>query len=163
MIIRSVSRFARRFVIALAIGGAAVPSVALLAAAAHAAPAVSVVAAPQFKVVDGAIALHVVERNPDGTSDAFKPSVGALYAWVKVRNTGEDSTITMVWKKEGKTKMRVTLPVGHSWGWKTWSKKGIGDKDAGHWTIEVLDAQEQLLETLAFTVDAGAPEVTSLH
>ena len=74
---------------------------------------------------------------------------------------GDASTITMVWKKEGQTKLSVTLPVGHSWGWKTWSKKGIGAKDAGHWTVDVLDANEQLLETLSFNVDAGAAEVTS--
>ena len=157
MILRS--PFVRRIAIALAIGGAAAPSIAL---AAQAAPGQSVVVdvAPGLTVVDGAIAVKVERRVPVGISDAFKPSVGAVYAWVKVKNLGEDTSLTMVWKKDGRTTIRHSLGVGHSWGWKTWTKKGISDKDTGSWTVEILDVHENVLATLGFTIDPGAADVS---
>jgi hypothetical protein len=78
-----------------------------------------------------------------------------------VKNLGEASTITMIWKKNGKTKLSVTLPVGRSYGWKTWSKKGIGKNDAGVWTVEVTDTNGTVLQTLSATVTAAAGDVSA--
>ena len=100
------------------------------------------------------IAPNVAEREPVGAGAEFDASVGAVYAWVQVKNLGEATTISMVWKKNGKTRLTVELPVGRSYGWKTWSKKGIGAKDVGAWTVEVLDGDGALVETLAFNVKA---------
>ncbi|MFO0744530.1 MAG: DUF2914 domain-containing protein [Myxococcota bacterium] len=166
MIVRTLSKLTRRLFIALAVGSAAAPAIALAASPAPTAVAAVLsgatqAALPAQKVVAGAIALGIDKREAVGQAGAFQPSVGAVYAWVKVRNMApEATTITMVWKKDGHKKLSVTLPVGHSWGWKTWSKKGITEKDIGHWTVEVLDAKEQLLDTLAFDVDASAAPVT---
>lgn len=168
MFVRSLSTFTRRFFIALTLGGSLVaPAIAIAQPAplAVATAAVSgategaIAAVKPLKVIEHAVALKVEKRTPQGVAEAFKPEVGALYAWVKVRNMGADSSITMVWKKDGAQKLQATLPVGHAWGWKTWSKKGITAKDAGAWTIEVLDSEKNLIDTIAFTVDANAATV----
>jgi len=156
---RSIALFTRRFLTAVALGSVGVPAAVL---AADPAPAVAAPAAPaapaatSLAVTGKAVAIGVDKRQPQGAGQAFDPSVGALYAWVKVKNLGDASTITMVWKREGKKKLSVTLPVGRSYGWHTWSKKGIGDKDVGAWTVDVLDPSGALLDTLAFEVKAGA-------
>ncbi len=164
MIRRSLSLVTRRLVLAAFVSTAAVPSVAFAAAPAPApvvaAAGVPVVPAP-LAVAAGKLATAVEAREPIGAAAEFDTSVGALYAWVKVKNLGEASTITMVWKKNGKTKLAVTLPVGHSYGWKTWSKKGIGKNDAGVWTVEVSDANGVLLQTLGATVVAAAGDVSA--
>ncbi len=113
-------------------------------------------------LVGSAIALGVDKRTPVDEGDTFDADVGALYAWVKVRNLGEDTTITMVWKKDGKQRLAVSLPVGHSYGWKTWSKKKIGAKDAGVWTVEVLDAEGLLVGSVGFEVKGAGTEVGAL-
>lgn len=174
MIVRTLSTFARRITTALVIGAAAVsvPAIAL-ASAPTPAPTAAVKAAPAdvakvaadgkplaLKVTRHAIAQAVEDRAPVGTVERVQPGAGALYAWVTVKNLGAATTITMVWKKDGKERLAVTLPVGHAWGWKTWSKKGIGDNDAGHWTVDVKDEGGAVLETLAFEVESGAPALT---
>ena len=162
MIRRSLSLFTRRFLTALALGSVAVPASTLAASPDPVvAPAVAAPAKKAPVVTAQAIAIGVDKRNPIGEGSAFDTKVGALYAWVKVKNLGEPTTITMVWKKEGKKKLSATLPVGHAWGWKTWSKKGIAAKDAGAWTVEVLSADGQLLQTLAFDVAGNGSEVGS--
>ena len=165
MIRRSLSLVTRRLVLAAFVSTAAMPAVAL-AAGPGPAPAAAVAGAPAalpapLAVTAGKLAPAVEAREPIGAAAEFDTSVGALYAWVKVKNLGEASTITMVWKKNGKTKLAVTLPVGHSYGWKTWSKKGIGKNDAGLWTVDVQDANGAVLQTLSVKVTAAAGDVSA--
>ncbi len=141
-------RFVTTFFGTIVIGSVAVPTAAL------AESPVAAERASALSLVDRAIAPNVAEREPVGAGAEFDASVGAVYAWVQVKNLGEATTISMVWKKNGKTRLTVELPVGRSYGWKTWSKKGIGAKDAGAWTVEVLDGDGALVETLAFNVKA---------
>lgn len=153
------SNLALRFVSALVLLGSAGAAVA-------AAPApVAAVSAPAahlpLTVLDGALAKAVEKRQPIDVGTSFEAGSGGLYAWVKVKNPGADTTITMVWKKDGATKLRASLPVGHSYvGWKTWSKRNIGKKDAGAWTVDVLDADGNTLQTLAFTVGGAGSDVS---
>jgi len=154
----SFKQFTGRFFTALVLGSIA-PTAAL---AASPAPVVTPAApaATALALVDAVIATSVDARKPVGAAATFDGSSGALFAYVKVKNLGTPTTITMVWKKEGKKRLAVALQVGHSIGWATWSKKGIGPKDTGHWTVDVLDADGVLVDTLAFTV-SGATSVGS--
>lgn len=166
MFVRTLKTFSRYFLSTVVIGSVAVPTVALASpealpvapALAQVAPLVAATTAA-VSVTAQAIAPSVVERNPVAAGGGFDASVGALYAWVQVKNLGAETTISMVWKKDGKTRLTVELPVGHSRGWKTWSKKGISAKDGGAWTVEVHDADGALVQTLAFNV-AGAADVS---
>ena len=40
--------------------------------------------------------------------------------------------------------------------WRTWAEKKIGKKDAGKWTVELVDDGGYAYETLAYEVVAGA-------
>lgn len=150
---KSFAQFARRFATALVLGSLA-PTAAL---ALEPAPVAKAVAPAQsaLVLVDAQLATSIEARNPIGAAEAFDTSVGAVYGWVKIKNLGEATTITMVWKKEGKKRLAVELPVGRSTAWQTWSKKGIGPKEAGSWSLEVLDADGILVGAREFNVKGG--------
>jgi hypothetical protein len=179
MILRSLSFLSRRVLTAFALAGLAAPvalacppetgdamSTGILVARAE--PGYGTPSGTEADVtpsrshltlVGAAIAKGVERRDPIDEGDSFDPAVGALYAWVKVRNLGEDTTITMVWKRDGKTKLAVSLPVGHSYGWKTWSKKRIAPREVGLWTVEVLDAEGLLVGSVGFEVAGAGTQV----
>lgn len=166
MIIRSLSRFARRFLTTITLSTLTFPAVALACPPDDIATAASQIALSfpsgleasvipsksHLTLVDAAVARDVLRRTPIDEGDSFDPSIEALYAWVRVRNLGEDTAITMVWKKSGEEKLSVTLPVGHSYGWRTWSKKRIRARDAGVWTVEVYDAEGILVGSTGFEI-----------
>ena len=106
----------------------------------------------ELAIVSSSIATAIEARAPQGTAETFNKDVGAVWAWVKVRNKAGLRHITMLWKKGDKVKSRVTLRVGKSPGWRTWSKKRISGRDVGSWTVEVQDEDGGLLETMAFEV-----------
>ena len=100
------------------------------------------------------IALSVEKRVPVDAAERF--TVGQkVWAWVSVKNLGEASNLTMLWKHDGKVKSRVTLEVGTSKRWRTWSRRTMRAKDTGAWTVEVLDASGQLIETIPFEMTAN--------
>ena len=77
-------------------------------------------------------------------------------AWGKVKNEEAPSQVTMVWRHEGKVRSRVTLDVGISSGWRTWSRKTIKAKDAGQWVVDVMAPDGTRLERVKFSVSAAA-------
>ena len=111
-----------------------------------------------LEIVDGVIATGVSKRVPQGVDVAFEPEVGTLWAWTKVRNTVAATHITHLWKRDGEIKSRVQLNVGKSSGWRTWSRKRIGARDVGEWTVEVIADDGTLIDELAFTVAPTADE-----
>lgn len=106
----------------------------------------------ELEIVDDAVATGVVKREPVGVSAHFGDDEGMLWAWVQVRNLKAPSQVTMVWRHEGKVRSRVTLDVGVSPRWRTWSRKSVGAKDHGEWTVEVLSPAGETLRTLTFEV-----------
>lgn len=96
------------------------------------------------------IAQGVENRKPVGVSERFPASVDKLWAYVKVRNNDEPSHITMVWKHNDRVRSRVKLNVGTSASWRTWSTKRISPKDKGRWSVDVVDAEGSVLETINF-------------
>ena len=113
-------------------------------------------AAGDVKVVQSAVATSVEERMPQGVASRFSASVTQLWAWVKVSNATDAATkITMLWKRAGQVKSRVELRIGVSPGWRTWSRRRIGPRDTGSWTIEILDDKGGLLDKLSFEVGGG--------
>ena len=49
---------------------------------------------------------------------------------------------------------RVVLPV-RSADWRTWTSKRILPQWTGRWKVEILDSDENLLQTITFTVVKG--------
>ena len=147
---------------------AAPASVAALAPAPKPLPVTHVVVRqPAKPVVTGSLHLRravlatsIEERTPKGIAKHFDLDVGTVFAFVEVANPGDPTALTMVWKKDGVEKSRIDLTLGHGKGWRTWSKKRIGKKDAGEWTVDVLLDNGVALKRLAFRVDGVAQSLS---
>ena len=112
-----------------------------------------------LRIIEGELAHGVSNRQPIGGSDSFE--VGdKVWAWVSVANTGDKAPITMVWRRDGVVRSRMTLDVGKSPRWRTWSRLKLRSYDVGTWTVDILDSSDNLLDVLRFDVDPGPVDVT---
>lgn len=107
---------------------------------------------PRLTVVSGAIGMGVEKRVPIDVGTVFDTDAGTLVAHVGVRNLDSPSQIQMIWKRDGVVSSSMSLDVGVSPRWRTWSKKRIRSWDTGEWTVEVRDAEGDLLKTMEFEV-----------
>lgn len=110
-----------------------------------------------FGLVSLAVATGLEDRQPTGVGSNFGLSDGVLTGWAEVRNKDVETQITMVWRKDGQEKSRTPVKVGVSPGWRTWTRKRLGKRDAGAWELEVVGASGDSLGKLAFTVTADLP------
>ena len=102
--------------------------------------------APEVELV---IAIDVVERRPTGEGTEFSTNVGELVAWTRVTGLA-NTTVRHVWRHQGHEEV-IELSVGGS-PWRTWSRRTIPAEWTGAWTVEVLDAQGNVLTTGEFFV-----------
>ena len=97
------------------------------------------------KVVDLAIGTDVVDRQPQGVSDTFSADVGKLYCWSAVKNSGEPTRVTQVWRHDGTEVARHAISVGKSIRWRSWTWQRIPKSRTGTWQCEIQnDAGERL-------------------
>lgn len=75
-----------------------------------------------------------------------------VYAHLTVRNPGPETALRMVWRRDGKRVQDLTVDVGRSPRWRTWSYKRLRLADVGDWTVEVIDAEGAVIGRAAFTV-----------
>jgi len=102
--------------------------------------------APEVELV---IAIDVGERQPTGEGTEFPADVGELVAWTRVTGLA-NTTVRHVWRHQGHEEV-IELSVGGS-PWRTWSRRTIPAEWTGAWTVEVLDAQGNVLTTGEFFV-----------
>ncbi len=109
----------------------------------------------EVSMVSLKIATDIDKRAPQGVATNFSLRQKKLWAWVKVNNDEAPTEIKMVWKRNGRVRSQVTLKVGVSPAWRTWSSKTLGPKDAGDWSVEVFDGYGKKIGETAFTISPG--------
>jgi Protein of unknown function (DUF2914) len=99
-------------------------------------------------VTQFAMARRVVERRPDALVDGqpVEADGGRVYAFVQLFNKSPATTVTMVWRRDGRVVHRYQLHVGRSPSWHTWSYVRATQANCGRWTLSVLDASGTSLE-----------------
>jgi hypothetical protein len=86
----------------------------------------------------------VEQSNPVAGANDLGQASSVTY-WVSVRNAKQPTTITLVWKLDGKESGRQSLDVGTSPSWKTWgSHARLGAKSI---EVDVLDASGNTVKT----------------
>lgn len=104
------------------------------------------------QVIDLAVATGIAERQPDGASDSFPASVGKLYCWSAVKNTGEPTQLTYVWRHGDRIVSQVPIQVGKSSRWRSWTRQRVNEKLTGQWSCEVVNENSESLGKSTFTV-----------
>jgi hypothetical protein len=106
-------------------------------------------AGAQEIMVEGAIAMDVVDRMPVDTASTFSADVGQLWCWTKITGA-EGMTIEHVWSY-GEWEWAVPLQIGGS-PWRTYTSKKVMPDWTGDWTVTVRTSAGEVLETITFTV-----------
>ena len=127
--------------------------VAAAPAAAAAEAAKPVPAAPagdHFEVLDLRLALEVKDREPTAPASVF-PVGAKVYAWAKLDVREPETSLRFRWYADDAL-VYTSDPVAirQSPTWRTWGSK-TADR-AGSWKVEIIDAEDRSLQSLAFTV-----------
>jgi hypothetical protein len=86
----------------------------------------------------------VEHSSPVATPDQLAQSSRVTY-WVAVKNDKAPTTITLVWKLDGKEAGRQSLDIGTSPAWKTWGTHArMGAKTI---EVDVLDSTGATIKT----------------
>ena len=113
------------------------------------------VSAPIFAagltVSEGVITTQIVNRAPVDAVEILPASVGNLYCFTRATGAAEATTVTHLWYRGETEVARIELPV-KSADWRTWSAKTIPPGWSGKWRVEVRDAENDLLQTIFFTL-----------
>lgn len=86
-----------------------------------------------------------VERGVPVTAADQLPASGRLVYWVEAANTGDNATVTLVWRVGGREVTRQTLDVGRGPRWRTWGV--LPRRGGGAIEVQVLDASGAVLHT----------------
>ncbi len=101
------------------------------------------------------IATGVENREPTGVGQQFPSDVGTLYAYMVVEGDFPEAQLTQVWMHGTDEIARVPLTVKGP-RWRTWSSKTIRPDWTGAWTVKVVDADGNTLQSAAFSIGGGA-------
>lgn len=102
--------------------------------------------------VDRAVIARSVEnRKPVGEASHFAADVGKIVCFTKIEGATDDTVIYHVWRHGETLLAKVQLSVRSSL-WRTWSKKWINPAMTGTWTVDIEDADGDVLKTLSFTI-----------
>ncbi len=125
------------------------PVVTPPAAPAVAPAAVKPAKAADVSVSDLAVGTGVQDRVLQGSAKSFQASVtNRVYCFGKIAAKSAPTVVRYAWSKDGKKLDSVEIKVGGN-PWRTWSTHAV---DAGAWKVEILDAQDQLVDSIEFTV-----------
>lgn len=103
----------------------------------------------QVRVVSGQFASSVESGRPVGDVAAIAAARNAIY-YVVVANDAAPTTITMVWKLDGREVARQSLDVGRAPRWRSWATQRT--RGAHTLVVEVLDAAGTQLHTETATL-----------
>ncbi|WP_428269765.1 DUF2914 domain-containing protein [Haliangium sp.] len=102
---------------------------------------------------DMAVATAVTDRQPDGAGDRFPAGTDKLMCWTSVQNLGEPTQVKHTWRHGDRVVSELTLSVGKSRRWRSWSQQRIPEKLTGTWSCEVTDAAGARLGMATVTVE----------
>ncbi len=112
----------------------------------------SYVQAADLRVAEGTITTAIEDQMPVDKIDSYRADFGKLYCYTRIVGAQGDTEVTHVWYYQDNELARVTLPV-RSADWRTYSSKRFLPQWAGQWKVVVLDADENEIATIPFSLE----------
>ena len=110
-----------------------------------------------IEVADSAMCLDVQDRQPVSPGESFSADVGKVWCWSKIKD-GQDTTIRHIYYYEGEEKAVVRLAI-RSPLFRTYSSKRILSIWTGSWRVDIVDADGNVMESVAFTIGEATEPV----
>lgn len=116
--------------------------------------------APPIPTVNSLVFARGVEaRAPRGEAQVFTADVGTVWAFASIAHDGPPSRVMMIWRHKGEVRAEIDVRIGRSKRWRTWSRKRIGPRDVGPWSVEIIDKLGQSIAAATFEIAAAEPPV----
>jgi hypothetical protein len=112
----------------------------------------SYVQAGDLRVAEGTITTAIEDQMPVDKIDSYRADFGKLYCYTRIVGAQGDTEVTHVWYYQNNELARVTLSV-RSADWRTYSSKRFLPQWAGQWRVVVLDADENEIATIPFSLE----------
>ncbi|PWN06279.1 DUF2914 domain-containing protein [Rhodohalobacter mucosus] len=93
----------------------------------------------------------VENRQIVNADSAFSADVGQVFCFTRITGAESETSVTHIWYLDGVEMATVELPVRGT-DWRTWSSKTIFSDWTGEWSVDVLDAEGNMLMSKSFTV-----------
>lgn len=133
-----------RLGIVLALGLAAIPA---LVRPAHADGSVI--------IRDFVLTRGIEAREPVDAAESFAVTDQQAYAFARIANDGQPTTVVVRWRYEDEVHAEVDLTIGTSTAWRTWSSANL---KPGHWNVELIAPDGLVLAERSFTVAESVAE-----
>lgn len=89
-------------------------------------------------------------REPADVTEGFATTDGRAYAFARIGNTGDPTTVIFVWRQGDKVHAVYTATVGASPGWRVWS---YVTPQPGPWRVELATESGKIIAERSFSVD----------
>ena len=106
-------------------------------------------AGTELSVRDFVIARDIIDREPVDVTDTFLVSDSRAFAFARISNPGDPTTLSFMWTYNNIHHATVDLKIGTSGSWRTWSSVELAP---GTWEIKVVTEDGTVIAKTAFTV-----------
>ena len=105
-------------------------------------------------ILDLAVGTAMTEGQPREVRSRYARPPEVFVCYTLLENTGEEQTITHVWRRGARLVSRIELSIGKSRKWSTWSRQRTRPDWTGPWSCEVQSADGRRLGIASFEVDS---------
>jgi hypothetical protein len=111
------------------------------------------------EVAEAVICSDVQDRQPVDVGVAFPADIGKIWCWSKLKD-GQGTSIKHIYYYNDEEKAIVQLDIGSPM-FRTYSSKRILSSWTGEWRVDIIDADDNVLKSLDFTIgEEMQPEAT---
>ena len=106
-------------------------------------------AAEMPQLNDFVLTRDMIDREPAEPVDGFASADRRGFAFARVKNPGEPTSVSFVWTRDNHHHATVHMNVGTSPSWRTWSSVNL---QPGLWDVQIVSEAGQVLGQKTFRV-----------
>ena len=103
-------------------------------------------------VLNIATGSNIVNRSIEIPDSVFSLDIERIYCLTHLRNWNDSKTIYHKWYQEGELRSKISLEIGRSFNWRTWSYITVYPERVGDWKVIVEDSLGVRYDSLSFKI-----------
>jgi len=103
-------------------------------------------------VLNIATGSNIVNRSIEIPDSVFSLDIKRIYCLTHLRNWNDSKTIYHKWYQEGELRSKISLEIGRSFNWRTWSYITVYPEKVGDWKVIVEDSLGVRYDSLSFKI-----------
>ena len=103
-------------------------------------------------VLNIATGSNIVNRSIEIPDSVFSLDIERIYFHTNIRNWNDSKTIYHKWYQEGELRSKISLEIGRSFNWRTWSYITVYPERVGDWKVIVEDSLGVRYDSLSFKI-----------